>query len=213
MNLAEKHILITAGPTREMIDPVRFLSNRSSGKMGYALAEVACDLSARVTLVSGPTALTLPENVNCISVVSADDMLNAVMKLIDTVDIFIACAAVSDYKPAEMAHQKIKKTEDNLTLTLVRTPDILKTVASLDKKPLCIGFAAETHNIEHYALNKLKEKRLDMVIANEVNFEKGFERDNNAATLYHRDGRQLSLEEMAKNALAKHILSTLALWF
>jgi len=213
MNLTEKHILITAGPTREMIDPVRFLSNRSSGKMGYALAHAALDLGAHVTLVSGPTALTPPKGAKCISVISADDMLNAVMKLIDTVDVFIACAAVSDYKPAGIASQKIKKTDDNLTLNLVRTPDILKTVASLNPKPVCVGFAAETHNIENYAFNKLKAKHLDMVVANEVDFQKGFEQAHNAATLYHKDGRRLVLEEMPKSALAKHIVSTLALWF
>lgn len=207
MTLSRKRILITAGPTREMLDPVRFLSNRSSGKMAYALAQAALDKGAIVTLVSGPVSLTAPENARLIPIISADDMLNAVMNEINETDIFIACAAVSDYKPAKIALQKIKKTDDALTLQLVRTPDILKTVASLKNKPFCVGFAAETNNLEEYALKKLKEKKLDMIIANEVSFDKGFESDVNTVTLYSKNEEGIYIDTTEKTKLAEDILS------
>lgn len=214
--LSGKHILITAGPTREAIDPVRYLSNDSSGKMGFALAGQAAAMGARVTLVAGPCPLPTPAGVDRIDVVSTKDMQQAVMRQVAAADIFIGCAAVADYRPAEVAHEKLKKQQqDEFTLQLVRNPDILAEVAALDNPPITIGFAAETNNVESYAVDKLKRKQLTMIAANDVSDTSiGFNSDNNAVTLYwHNSKQQLQQHEftsMPKTQLAQAMLERIA---
>jgi phosphopantothenoylcysteine decarboxylase/phosphopantothenate--cysteine ligase len=186
LRLKGKQVLITAGPTIEDIDPVRYISNRSSGKMGYAIAQAALDEGAKVILVSGPTALDAPQNAELLLVRSARQMYDTVFQSIDSVDIFIATAAVADYRPIKKIDKKIKKNADKLTIELVKNPDILKDVAALLNKPVSIGFAAETNDIESYALDKLQRKNLDMIAANKVGETEGFEGDNNELHLFWR---------------------------
>ena len=187
-----KHVVITAGPTREALDPVRYLSNHSSGKMGYALAAAALEQGARVTLISGPVALSTPFGAERIAVETAAEMHAAALRLAPTADVFIGCAAVSDYRAAETAEHKLKKTDDDdtLTLTLVKNPDIIAEVAALDgnrRPPVVIGFAAETQDVERYAEDKLARKALDMIVANDVSAAGlGFGSDDNAAWLLWR---------------------------
>jgi phosphopantothenoylcysteine decarboxylase/phosphopantothenate--cysteine ligase len=204
-------VMVTAGPTREMIDPVRYISNRSSGKMGYAMAEAARDAGARVILVSGPVNLPAPDGIERIMIGSANEMFDAVHARIGDCDVFIAAAAVADYRPAEVAGQKIKKTQDALSMALVRAPDILASVASLDEAPFTVGFAAETDRAREYALGKLEAKKLDMIIANEVGDGKAFGRDDNSVHVFWRTGdrawpltpkRQLAAELVA--LIAEH---------
>ncbi|MFC0268831.1 bifunctional phosphopantothenoylcysteine decarboxylase/phosphopantothenate--cysteine ligase CoaBC [Kushneria aurantia] len=185
--LADTRVLITAGPTREAIDPVRYLSNRSSGKMGFALAEAARALGAEVTLVAGPVQLPTPAGVSRIDVVSARDMLAAVEARVDSCDIFIGCAAVADYRLAEIAEHKLKKRGDEaLSLSLVQNPDIIARVTDRPAPPFTVGFAAETRDMARYARDKLERKRLDLIIANDVASPGlGFGADDNAAVLYH----------------------------
>lgn len=166
--LAGMKIMITAGPTREAIDPVRYISNHSSGKMGYALAAEAAQAGALVTLVSGPVNLAVPDRVNAIHVVSAQQMLDACLADINQQDVFIGVAAVADYRAADVAAQKIKKSADTMQLTLVRNPDIIGTLAARSPRPLMVGFAAETNDIEAYGQEKLIRKKLDMLFANEA---------------------------------------------
>ncbi len=203
--LENKHILITAGPTREAIDPVRFISNRSSGKMGYALAEAARDLGARVTLISGPVALEAPAGVKRILIESARQMHQAALQAAESADIFIASAAVSDYSPKQPAKQKIKKTDKGMALQLDYNPDILADVSQQYPALFTVGFAAETENLIVNALDKLKRKKLDMVIANLVGENKGFESDTNQVEILWDNG-QTSLPEQDKKTLAKHIM-------
>jgi len=189
------NIVITAGPTREAIDPVRYLSNYSSGKMGYALALAAQQLGAKVTLVSGPVTLATPEGVTRIDVASANEMLAAAKEACQKADIFIATAAVADFRPATVAEQKIKKgCEDKMTLTLTKNPDIVATIAAMESAPFTVGFAAETESLHNHALEKLKRKKLDMIVANQVGDGLAFGQDNNAATLYwhchHKDSKR-----------------------
>ncbi len=186
--LAGKRVLVTAGPTREAVDPVRFLSNRSSGKMGYAIARAAAAVGAQVTLISGPVALPTPTGVVRIDVVKAKEMLEAVLARVEDSDIFIACAAVADYRPVATPIHKIKKKDTQLTLVLERTEDILATVAALPKRPFLVGFAAETNELERYALDKLTRKKLDMVAANWVGGEIGFDSEDNALQVYWPGG-------------------------
>ena len=181
--LAGKRVLITAGPTREAIDPVRYLSNYSSGKMGFALAAAAHAAGARVTLVAGPCGLATPAGVQRIDVISAEEMLTAVANALPGQDIFIGCAAVADYRPASVAEQKMKKQpgEQELQLQLVKNPDILAWVASQPEAPYCVGFAAETNDVIAYAQSKLQRKGVQMIIANDVsNADIGFNSDHNA---------------------------------
>lgn len=188
--LSSRRVLITAGPTREAIDPVRYLGNRSSGKMGYALATALAELGADVTLVSGPTALDCPRGIQRIDVESAEQMHAAVMQRAATSDLFIATAAVADYRPQAPVASKIKKDAASLTLTLVRNADILAEVAALSDGPFTVGFAAETDAVERYALGKLESKGLDMVAANLVGAELGgFSADDNALVVLWRGGR------------------------
>jgi len=205
-------VLISAGPTYEDIDPVRYVGNRSSGKMGYALAAAAARLGAQVVLVSGPVQLATPAGVQRVDVRSAAQMREAVLGALPA-DIYIGAAAVSDYTPRQVAPQKLKKTADtqSLTLELVRTPDILAEVATqTNALKLVVGFAAETHDVEKYARGKLVDKRLDLVIANQVGISTGgFESDENAATAYWQGGEQV-FPGTSKAVLAEQLLSLIA---
>ncbi len=218
--LKGKCVLITAGPTIEDIDPVRFLSNRSSGKMGYAITQAALNEGADVILVSGPSALNAPENAELFLVRSAQQMHDKVMNLIDSVDIFIATAAVADYRPVKKFATKIKKNTDQLTIELVKNPDILTDVAALPNKPVSIGFAAETNDVESHALDKLQRKNLDMIAANKVGETQGFEADNNELHLYWRTGldkktgiKSKKLAYASKKQLAEQLIDEIVLLF
>ncbi|WP_158132966.1 bifunctional phosphopantothenoylcysteine decarboxylase/phosphopantothenate--cysteine ligase CoaBC [Vibrio navarrensis] len=207
--LQDTSILITAGPTREAIDPVRYITNHSSGKMGFALAQAAMQLGASVTLVSGPVSLSTPVNVNRINVDSAQEMYDVVMAQAASHDIFISCAAVADYRPASVAEQKLKKTDDSdeMTITMVKNPDIVASVSAMvENRPFTVGFAAETHDVETYARRKLKKKKLDMLCANDVSVEgQGFNSSNNAITLYWPEGEK-ALPLSSKASLSVEIL-------
>ncbi len=208
--LAGLRVVITAGPTREALDPVRYLSNRSSGKMGFALAAACADAGARTTLVSGPVSLATPPHVARTDVESAREMLEASLALLPTCDIFIACAAVADYRPEQAADDKIKKNEERLSLTLVRNPDIVATVAAADPRPFTVGFAAETRDLLAYARGKLERKGLDLVVANDVSAEGiGFNSDDNAVTLLWAGG-EAALPRAGKGSLARAIVEHIA---
>ena len=201
-------VLVTAGPTWEAIDPVRGLTNRSSGKMGYAVAEAAAEAGARVILVSGPTSLPDPERVRILRVESAQQMHDTVHRHAAEANIFIGVAAVADYRPARTADRKIKKTDAGMTLELERTPDILASVAALRPAPFSVGFAAETENLEQHARAKLENKKLDLVAANRVGADLGFASDQNSLLLVERDAvTELPLQPKAKlaRALIRHI--------
>ncbi len=205
--LQGKHLLLTAGPTREAIDPVRYISNHSSGKMGFAIAKAAAEMGAKVTLVTGPVSLATPANVDRIDVQSTQQMLDAVLAQVEHSDIFIGCAAVCDYRLADVADEKIKKSAEDMTLALIRNPDILATVASHQQRPFTVGFAAETQDVAHYAKDKLKRKKLDMIAANDVsNPAQGFNSDDNALTVYWADDQQ-ELAVNDKYTLAKQLLT------
>ncbi len=211
--LKGKTIAITAGPTREAIDPVRYISNHSSGKMGYALADAAKQLGAEVTLISGPVSMDAPHGVERISVSSAQQMFDAAMQHAPCHDVFIGCAAVADYRPQNVAEQKIKKTDDSdqMTITMVKNPDIIASVAALtESRPFTVGFAAETQDVEHYARNKLAKKNLDMICANDVSVEgQGFNSNDNAITVYWKEGKQ-SLTLASKQQIATQIMAMIA---
>jgi phosphopantothenoylcysteine decarboxylase/phosphopantothenate--cysteine ligase len=206
-----KRVLITAGPTREAIDPVRFISNHSSGKMGFALAEAAAAAGARVTLVAGPVHLATPERVSRVDVESAQQMYDAVMQRADACDVFIASAAVADYRPRAIADQKIKKQHsDAMTIELVRNPDIVASVAARDPHPFTVGFAAETRDVQNYARDKLERKKLDMIVANDVAAAGiGFNSDNNAVTVLWPGG-EAQFGERAKSVLARELIALIA---
>jgi phosphopantothenoylcysteine decarboxylase/phosphopantothenate--cysteine ligase len=203
--------LITAGPTREAIDPVRYMTNKSSGKMGYALAQTVAGFGADVVLVSGPVDLSPPANVKCISVESADEMYQAVKDNVDGSRCFIGCAAVADYRPVEVHKQKIKKHKETLAIELVKNPDILAYVAALEKPPITVGFAAETENIADYAKAKLARKKLDMICANNVADNTiGFNSDDNAISMFFADGDMVELPKTSKQNLANSIVQIIA---
>jgi phosphopantothenoylcysteine decarboxylase / phosphopantothenate---cysteine ligase len=207
--LAGQRVLITAGPTRERIDPVRFVSNRSSGKMGFAMAEAAREAGASVVLVSGPVSLATPEGVTRIDVESAADMLEAVLRELPGTDLFVATAAVADYRPARAAEHKIKKTSDTLDLSMERTDDVLATVAARTKRPFVVGFAAETQSIEPNARAKLMKKNLDMIAANEVGHAKAFDCEDNELIVLTRNARH-ELPRAGKLALARGLVALIA---
>jgi phosphopantothenoylcysteine decarboxylase/phosphopantothenate--cysteine ligase len=210
-NLCGQTIMITAGPTREELDPVRFISNHSSGKMGYALAKSAQRRGARVILVSGPVNLSAPWGVELIPVESACDMQGAVMERVGECSVIIKAAAVADYRPAERSREKIKKKSEELSLQLVKTPDILAGLGALKKRPFLVGFAAETSNMEAFAANKLKKKNADIIVANDVSqTDAGFNVDTNRARLLFRDGRNIEYPLMSKDTLAGIILDAVA---
>lgn len=208
--LLNKKILISAGPTREALDPVRYITNRSSGKMGYALAQQAQLLGAEVTLVSGPVQLTAPNNTHILHVESAAEMYAAIMQQVAGQDIFISAAAVADYTPDNVQTEKIKKQGDNTQLSLRKTQDIVASVANLTNKPFTVGFAAETHNLEQYALDKLQRKNLDMIAANWVGHaEGGFDSAYNALQVYWQNG-QKTFTMTDKTQLASQLLTLIA---
>lgn len=207
--LAGKKIVITAGPTREPIDPVRYITNRSSGKMGYAMARAATEAGAQVTLVSGPVNLPAPTGVTIVAVETAEEMHAATHRAISGADVFIAAAAVADYRPLEVAAKKIKKNAKTMSIDLTRCPDILASVAALDEAPFTVGFAAETDNVIEYARGKLERKQLDMIIANKVSREEGFDRDENAATALWAD-QERSYPTTSKHDLARELIELIA---
>jgi phosphopantothenoylcysteine decarboxylase/phosphopantothenate--cysteine ligase len=207
--LARRKVLLTAGPTRERIDPVRFITNRSSGKMGYAVAGAARAAGAEVVLVSGPVNLPTPAGVRRIDVETAEQMLDAVRAELPGTDVFIAAAAVSDYRPVQAAAEKIKKTSDSLMLALSRTTDILASVAASPSRPFVVGFAAETQNVERNALVKLEGKRLDMIAANQVGDRLAFDCDDNALTVYWPGGKR-ELARASKHEVAAGLVSVIA---
>jgi len=211
--LTGRHVLINAGPTREAIDPVRYISNHSSGKMGFALAEAAAEAGARVTLVAGPVNLPTPPRVDRIDVVSALEMQAACESALPA-DLFIASAAIADYRPVACAPTKLKKdpqANNGLTLELIPNPDILAGIANHPLRPWCVGFAAETHDVLTYAADKLQRKKLDMIIANDVSAPGiGFNSDDNAVTLIDRSLKQQQLPRASKNKLARQIIGCIA---
>jgi phosphopantothenoylcysteine decarboxylase/phosphopantothenate--cysteine ligase len=207
--LAGKHVLITAGPTRERLDPVRYISNRSSGKMGFALADAARAAGAEVTLVAGPVNLPTPTGVKRIDVESAAQMHAAVEAAVGLADVFIATAAVADYRPAVVAERKIKKSGERVEIVLERTPDILASVAARAQRPFVVGFAAETHDVETYARGKLESKNLDLIAANEVGDDKAFDRDDNSLIVLWREGR-VPIGPASKQVVAKELIELIA---
>jgi phosphopantothenoylcysteine decarboxylase/phosphopantothenate--cysteine ligase len=211
--LSGRRVLITAGPTREPIDPVRFISNRSSGKMGFAVAEAAREAGAEVVMICGPVALATPPGIRRVDVESAADMLAAVQAEVRPEDIFISTAAVADYRPAQAATQKIKKTEENLALQMARTTDIIGTLAAGAQRPaFVVGFAAETDTVEHNARSKMLRKNLDMIAANEVGHGKVFDCADNELIVLWRNGRKL-LPRNAKTILARELVELIAVVF
>ena len=213
--LAGTRILITAGPTREQIDPVRFLSNNSSGKMGFAIAQVALQMGASVTLVAGPVSQQTPRGAERIDVASAADMHTAVMRHTGAADIFIAVAAVADYQVANIADHKIKKSDPNLSLQLARTKDILADVAALADAPFCVGFAAETQDIEQYARGKLERKKLDMIAANPV-VQQGkvvFGSDTNSLEVFWPGNGHQTISPASKAEVARQLLELIAVQY
>jgi len=208
--LAGLNVLLNAGPTREAIDPVRYISNHSSGKMGFALAQACVEAGAHVTLVAGPVQIPTPSGVERIDVISASEMAAAVMSKSEPADIFIASAAVVDYTPVEIADNKIKKNASEMQLTLVKTIDILTNVATQDDTTFCVGFAAETDNLEEYAKGKLERKSLDMIAANWVGRDTGgFNSEQNALTVYWKGGEQ-EFGSMPKPELARELVTLIA---
>ena len=205
--LSGKRILITAGPTREAIDPIRYITNHSSGKMGFALAEAAAEAGAKVTLISGPVQLTTPEKVSRINVVSAKDMYEHVMAQIDKQDMMIGAAAVGDYRCETICDQKIQRTDERMSLTFVRNPDIIAEVAALKHRPFMVGFAAQTNDVINKAREKLIRKRLDMIIANQVGYpDIGFNGDDNEVTLLWGNHGEKALPPGRKTQLARSII-------
>ncbi|MFS0643545.1 bifunctional phosphopantothenoylcysteine decarboxylase/phosphopantothenate--cysteine ligase CoaBC [Siminovitchia sp. 179-K 8D1 HS] len=210
--LKNRTVLITAGPTKERLDPVRYFTNRSSGKMGYALAEQAALMGANVILISGTDILPDPKNVTCIHVESAEDMYQEVMKHADAADIIIKSAAVADYRPKQVLDSKMKKSADQIIVELEKTTDILFELGKRKKHQFIIGFAAETNHVDEYAKEKLKRKNADMIVANNVTLKgAGFEGDTNIVTIYHKDGTAKELPLMSKTDTAKEILREAAL--
>ncbi len=204
--LQGKHVVITAGPTYEPIDPVRFIGNRSSGKMGFALAIAAAEAGASVSLISGPVHLATPTNVKRINVETAQQMHNEVMEQLENCDLFIACAAVSDFSPSKMSSHKIKKTENNvLQLMLQPTVDIVSSVTKMDYPPFVVGFAAETEAIENYAKDKLQRKKLDMIAANRVGDGVGFAVDDNELQVFWDEGSHI-LPLASKSQIARDLM-------
>ena len=212
--LAGKKVVITAGPTREAIDPVRYISNHSSGKMGFALAAAAAEAGASVTLIAGPVNLATPERVSRIDVTDARSMYSAAIEHTTNSDMFISCAAVADYRPETIAESKIKKdpneSDQTMTIKLVRNPDIVASVAAKEDRPFVVGFAAETNNVVEYATDKRKRKNLDLIIANDVSDTSiGFNSEENAVTLIGQDFEE-PLSKSSKRLLASQLIELIA---
>ncbi|MGI9290300.1 MAG: bifunctional phosphopantothenoylcysteine decarboxylase/phosphopantothenate--cysteine ligase CoaBC [Gammaproteobacteria bacterium] len=202
-------ILVSAGPTREAIDPVRFVSNRSSGKMGFAVAKAAADAGADVTLLAGPVNLPTPPGVERIDVETTQQMVDAAMACVDNMDIYIGSAAISDYRPAEVAGQKIKKKSDTFTLEMVKSPDLLAMIAALENGPFTCGFAAETEKLVEHATDKLNRKKLNMIVANLVGEKLCFDADDNEAIVIWEGGNH-PLPKLAKQELARQLVDVIA---
>jgi len=210
-NLRGRTLLITAGPTREEIDPVRFISNHSSGKMGYAIARAACRRGANVLLISGPTAISKPDGVQFVCVNSADEMHREVMARVAECDVIIKAAAVADYRPLVRNETKIKKKADSATIELVKNRDILAELGEIQDRPFLVGFAAETDAVTNNAVKKMREKNLDMIVANDVSqVDAGFNVDTNRALLFFKDGSSCHCSLMSKDQLAEAILDHVA---
>lgn len=202
------HILVTAGPTREFFDPVRFLSNPSSGKMGYAIAKAALDKGARVTLISGPCSLTPPKSARLIRIVSADELYRATLREARRADILFMTAAVSDYRPVRTLPRKIKKTGRDLSIRLIPTRDILKTLGARKRRgQVLVGFAAETDHLERHALAKLKKKNLDFIVANKVGPGLGFESEKNKLVVLSKDDQKWALPSLTKKKAAQRLVA------
>jgi phosphopantothenoylcysteine decarboxylase/phosphopantothenate--cysteine ligase len=202
-------IMVTAGPTIEPIDPVRYITNRSSGKMGYSVARAAAMRGAEVTLISGPTSIKAPAAVNTISIKTAEEMKTAVFEKHDTMDVIIKAAAVADYRPSESADQKIKKTEDDISIKLVKNPDILSELGKTESKQgrILAGFAAETENVFNNAKDKMSRKNLDMIVVNDVSKkDAGFDVDTNRVTFIYKDGSNEELPLLTKEEVANRLL-------
>ncbi len=213
--LRGQHVVITAGPTREAIDPVRYVSNHSTGKMGFALAEACRDAGARVTLIAGPVSLATPVGITRINIGSAQELLAACLEAVESgCDIFIATAAVADYRAGEVATHKIKKSGDQLTIHLVKNPDVVASIAQHQKRPFMVGFAAETQHMEEYANNKLIHKKLDMIAVNDVSrSDIGFGSDENAMTVFFAQQYKLpkqALEKASKAKIANQLVDYIA---
>ena len=213
--LAGKRVVITAGPTREAIDPVRYISNHSTGKMGFALAAACYAAGAQVTLIAGPVSLDTPNGVQRVNVASARQMLDVSMSSLETgCDIFIATAAVADYRVAEVAEHKIKKAGDELNVSLVKNPDIVATIAGQKKRPFMVGFAAETQNVEEYAAGKLVAKKLDMIACNDVSrADIGFASDENAMTVFFAESyhmKKRELEKASKQEISQQLVEAIS---
>jgi phosphopantothenoylcysteine decarboxylase/phosphopantothenate--cysteine ligase len=201
--------LLTAGPTREPIDPVRYVSNRSSGKMGFAVAQAAAEAGARVTLIAGPVNLQTPANVDRVDVETAAQMHEETFRRAANVDIYIGAAAVSDYRPASFRPQKIKKRDDTLQLEMVKSKDVLAEVAALPAGPFTVGFAAETERLEEYARGKMENKKLNMIIGNLVCDDLCFDRDDNSVLVLWPGGSE-EFSRMPKTELAQQLIALIA---
>lgn len=205
-DMVGKKVLVTAGPTCSLIDPVRFITNRSSGKMGYAIAEEARDRGAEVTLVSGPTSLKAPFGINTINITTNEEMLNEVLKYFNFQDIVIKAAAVADYKPAEYSQNKIKKSSDELILNFTKDTDILRKLGEIKQNQVLVGFAAESNDLISNAEGKLKKKNLDYIVANDItSSDTGFQSSENKVTILTREGENISLDKMSKREVAQKL--------
>lgn len=205
-DMVGKKVLVTAGPTWSLIDPVRFITNRSSGKMGYAIAEEARDRGAEVTLVSGPTSLKIPFGINTINITTNEEMLNEVLNHFDSQDIVIKAAAVADYKPAEYSQNKIKKSSDELILNFTKDTDILRKLGEIKQNQVLVGFAAESNDLISNAEVKLKKKNLDYIVANDItSSDTGFQSSENKVTILTREGENISLDKMSKREVAQKL--------
>ena len=207
--LQGKRVLITAGPTREPIDPIRFISNRSSGKMGYALASAFNAAGCNVKIISGPSSLPFPDACDVVKIETAQEMYHEVHKSLKDIDIFVSAAAVSDYSSEKVDEHKIKKNDQKMSLHLIKSPDILSSVTSLRSHPFCVGFAAETDNIEVYAKEKLIKKELDMIIANKVGSNLGFDSDENSVLVLWNGGSKRYKKQL-KISLAKQLVQLIS---
>ena len=207
--LEGKSVIVTAGPTREPIDPVRYITNRSSGKMGYAIARAAAAQGANVVLISGPVSLPAPPGMEVHHVNTAQEMYDVTHEHVANADIFVAAAAVADYRPAKTEQQKIKKDKETSNIDLVRCPDILTSVTALRMPPFTVGFAAETEKVEDYARSKLEKKKLDMIVANQVGDDRGFDHDENALNVLWQNGTK-EFPKAAKAELARDLIELIA---
>ena len=203
--------VVTAGPTREPIDPVRFISNRSSGKMGYAIAEAALVAGHSVTLISGPVGIAAPDGTQLVSITTSDELFSAVDRTIRKCDALVMCAAVSDYKPAVFEARKMAKQKKGFALKLIPTRDILTSLPKENRQFLVVGFAAETHDLKKNAQKKLRAKNCDMIVANDVSkLDSGMESDENAVTIFFRDGKSKTISRASKKIIARELVKIIS---